>query len=162
MREPLNALAVLLVLSSTTALSCTNPPPVPPQEPQPARAAPAQYDTRDVTVVLPNGDAEAGRQAFLDLKCVVCHRVPGETTFPAPVSGTQGPDLDHTLGLRPVSEVAAAIIVPSHSMSIRTSDEVKKRLESMLLSPMGDFSRAMTVRQLADLLAYLTSLQKPK
>jgi hypothetical protein len=32
----------------------------------------------------------------------------------------------------------------------------------MLLSSMGDFSRAMTVRQLADLLAYLTSLQKLK
>jgi hypothetical protein len=154
--------ATVSVCLLTTSLSCASPPAAPPLEQQRARPVPAQYDTNALTVVLPNGDAQAGRQAFLDLKCGVCHRVSGETTFPAPVSGTQGPDLDHTLGLRPVSELAAAIIVPSHSMSVRTSDEVKKRLESMLLSPMGDFSRVMTVRQLADLLAYLTSLQKLK
>jgi mono/diheme cytochrome c family protein len=164
MRWTLNSLPALLVLSwlVTPAVSCGNPPPAPPQEPQAVRPAPSQYDTKAVTVVLPNGESQAGRQAFLDLKCSVCHRVAGETAFPAPVSGTQGPDLDHTLGLRPVSELAAAIIVPSHSMSVRTSDEVKKQLETMLLSPMGDFSRAMTVRQLADLLAYLTSLEKVK
>jgi hypothetical protein len=164
MRGTSSFLPALLVFSGlvTTAVSCADSPPVPPQEPQAARPAPSQYDTKSVTVVLPNGERQAGRQAFLDLKCSVCHRVPGETTFPAPVSGTQGPDLDHTLGLRPVSELAAAIIVPSHSMSVKTSDEVKKRLETMLLSPMGDFSRTMTVRQLTDLLAYLTSLETPK
>ena len=43
-------------------------------------------------------------------------------------------------------------------MSLKTSDEVKKRLDSVL-SPMGDFSNAITVRQLADLLAYLQSLE---
>ena len=31
-------------------------------------------------------------------------------------------------------------------------------LETRLLSPMGDFSRALSVRQLADLLAYLGSV----
>jgi mono/diheme cytochrome c family protein len=112
-----------------------------------------------VNVVLPTGNIEAGRQAFLDLKCVVCHRVRGEPSFPAPVSDTPGPELDRTLGLRPASEVANAIIVPSHSMSVRISDDVKKRLESMLLSPMGDFTGSMTIRQLADLVAYLRSLE---
>lgn len=47
-------------------------------------------------------------------------------------------------------------------MSLKTSDAVKTRLENVLLSPMGDFSRAMTVRQLADLLAYLASLDTAK
>jgi Cytochrome c len=148
-----------LVLSCllTTELGCTSPPDVPAQDER-ATQPPAQFDTETVSVVLPKGDLQAGRQAFLDLKCTVCHRVVGETTFPAPVSGSPGPDLDHTLGLRPASEVAAAIIVPSHSISVKTSDEVKKRLEGMLLSPMGDFSRTITVRQLADLLTYLGSL----
>lgn len=109
-------------------------------------------------VVLPKGEPRAGRQAFLDLKCTVCHRVTQDPDFPAPVSRSQGPELDHTLRLRPASEVAAAIIVPSHSMSLKTSDEVKKHLEGVL-SPMGDFSRTITVRQLADLLAYLQSLE---
>jgi hypothetical protein len=47
-------------------------------------------------------------------------------------------------------------------MSVKTSDEVKNRLAESGLSPMGDFSRAMTVRQFADLLAYLTSLEASK
>ena len=55
--------------------------------------------------------------------------------------------------------MAAAIVVPSHSMSVKTSEQIKKRLQRMLLSPMPDYSRAMTVRQLADLLAYLGSLE---
>lgn len=120
--------------------------------------APAQYETERVSLVLPKGDALAGRQAFLDLRCTACHQVVGETTFPQPVAGTQGPDLDQTLGSRPVSELAAAIVVPSHSVSVRISDAVKERLRTTLLSPMGDFSGAMTVRQLTDLLAYLGSL----
>ena len=40
-----------------------------------------QYGT--VTLTLPKGDAKAGRQAFQDLKCTVCHRVAGETGFAA-------------------------------------------------------------------------------
>jgi mono/diheme cytochrome c family protein len=123
-------------------------------------AAAPQYDTVDV--VLPAGVPQAGRQAFMDLKCTVCHRVAGETRFPAPVSESQGPDLDRLLALRPASDVAAAIVVPSHSMSVKTSEQVKQRLRHMLLSPMPDYSRVMTVRQLADLLAYLRSLAQSR
>jgi hypothetical protein len=141
-------------------MACTNPPEPATQRKEPTQEAPAQYDTKEVSVVLPAGNTEAGRQAFQDLKCVVCHRVAGETTFPAPIGDMQGPDLDRTLRRRPASEVASAIVVPSHSMSVKTSPDVKKHLEGMLLSPMGDFSRAMTVRQLADLMAYLTALEK--
>lgn len=156
-----SALLVLFCLLAT-APGCANPLEAPAQDQRATQAVPSQYDTETVSVVLPKGDTQAGRQAFLDLKCTVCHRIVGETTFPTPVSGTQGPDLDHTLGRRPTSDVAAAITVPSHSMSLKTSDEVKTRLENVLLSPMGDFSRTMTVRQLADLLAYLTSLDQAK
>ena len=138
-------------------LGCARPPEQPVPD-QPASAAPVQYETAAAAVVLPKGEPRAGRQAFLDLKCTVCHRVTQEPDFPAPVSRSRGPDLDHTLRLRSPSEVAAAIIVPSHSMSLKTSDEIKKQLEGVL-SPMGDFSRTMTVRQLADLLPYLQSLE---
>lgn len=121
-----------------------------------ASLASAQYAT--ATVVLPAGDPRGGRQAFIDLKCTVCHRVEGEPRFPAPLSESQGPDLNRALALRTASDLAAAIIVPSHSMSVKTSESVKKRLQQMRLSPMPDYTRAMTVRQLADLLAYLSSL----
>lgn len=123
-------------------------------------ATPSQYDA--VSVVLPAGDPQTGRQAFIELKCTVCHRVEGEARFPAPLSESRGPDLNRALALRPASDLAAAIIVPSHSMSVKTSEQIKKRLQRMLLSPMPDYSRAMTVRQLADLLAYLGSLGQPK
>jgi mono/diheme cytochrome c family protein len=120
----------------------------------------AQYDT--ATVVLPAGDPHAGRQAFVDLKCTVCHKVEGESRFPAPLSESQGPDLSRALALRTASDLAAAIIVPSHSMSVKTSEPIKQRLQQLLLSPMPDYTRAMTVRQLADLLAYLRSLGPAK
>ncbi len=41
--------------------------------------------------------------------------------------------------------------------SINTSDDVKATLEGVL-SPMGDYSHAMTVRQLLDVMAYLESI----
>lgn len=105
----------------------------------------------------------AGRSASLSRSQV--HRVSSRRwrdDLPCACRWNPGPDLDQTLGLRPTSDVAAAITVPSHSMSLKTSDAVKTRLENVLLSPMGDFSRAMTVRQLADLLAYLASLDTAK
>jgi hypothetical protein len=120
----------------------------------PPRAA---YDVVD-TVVLPKGDARAGRQAFQDLKCHVCHRVAGEKEF-APIAELQGPTLNALLQLQSPSDIAAAIISPSHSLSIRTSEAVKAEMWKQGLSPMGDVSRVLTVRQLADLLAYLRSVR---
>jgi hypothetical protein len=118
-----------------------------------------QYQYDIVTITLPKGEPERGRRAFGDLKCYVCHRVAGETNFPQPTSDLQGPDLDRSLSFRPASDVAAAIILPSHSMSVKTSAAIKTRLKDTQLSPMGDFSGTLTVRQLADLLTYLGSLQ---
>jgi mono/diheme cytochrome c family protein len=123
-----------------------------------AQSGESQYEIV-ATVVLPQGDARAGRQAFQDLKCYGCHRVAGETRLPAPFAEVRGPDLDATLVQRDASELAEAIITPSHSASIRTSPAVRERLSREMRSPMGDFSRAMTVRQLADLLTYLRSLR---
>ena len=47
---------------------------------------------------------------------------------------------------------------PSHEISSNISDEVRTSL-SRVLSPMGDFSHVMTVRQLVDLRAYLRSIK---
>ena len=117
-----------------------------------------ETDTPTVTVTLPPGDLKAGRQAFLDLRCTACHAVPSEPDFPAPVSANPGPLIDARLADRDVSYLMAAIMTPSHAISTNISDEVRARLEGVL-SPMGDFSRAMTVRQLVDLHAYLRSVK---
>ncbi|HKY19879.1 MAG TPA: cytochrome c [Vicinamibacterales bacterium] len=116
------------------------------------------YDTVS-SVVLPKGDVQAGRKAFQDLKCHVCHRVSGERGFAVPIAELRGPDLSGLLQLQETSDIAAAIIAPSHSLSIRTSEAIKAQLAKQGASPMGDFSRAMTVRQLADLLSYLRSVR---
>lgn len=110
-----------------------------------------------VTVTLPAGNASAGRQAFRDLKCYLCHQKAGETGFPAPAAAARGPDLDDTLRRQSASDVAAAIVAPSHSMSVRTSKALRPSLARESASPMGDFSATLTVRQLSDLLAYLGS-----
>ena len=122
--------------------------------------APSRGESYQVvdSVVLPRGDAHAGRQAFQDLKCHVCHGVSGEKAF-SPIAGLQGPMLNATLQLQTGSDIAAAIIAPSHSLSVRTSESVKARMSEQGLSPMGDFSRVLTVRQLADLVAYCRSLR---
>jgi hypothetical protein len=109
-------------------------------------------------VPLPAGDVTAGRQAFMDLKCTACHTVPSEPDFPAPVSASPGPPIDAQLASRDVSYLLTAIMSPSHAISTNTSAGVRARLEGTL-SPMGDFSHVMTVRQLIDLQAYVRSVK---
>jgi Cytochrome c len=128
--------------------------------PRPANtgAEPTGTATPSVTVMLPAGDVKAGRQAFMDLKCTACHAVPSEADFPPPISANPGPPMDARLARRDVSYLAAAIVSPSHEISPNISGEVRARLDGVL-SPMGDFSHAMTVRQLVDLHAYLRSIE---
>jgi Cytochrome c len=115
-------------------------------------------DTPTVAVTLPTGDTQAGRQAVLDLKCSACHQVPSEPTFPAPVSANPGPPFDGRLATRDLSYLATAIVSPSHQLSADVSTDVRAQLEGAL-SPMGDYSRVMTVRQMVDLHAYLRAIR---
>lgn len=112
----------------------------------------ADYET--VTLTLPKGSADGGRQAFIDLRCTACHEVAGDSTLPRPVSSSPGPTLGAAQPGRPPGSLATAIVAPSHSMSIATSPETRANVEGVL-SPMGDYSDTMAVRQLLDLIAYL-------
>lgn len=116
------------------------------------------YDLVD-TIVLPKGDPVAGRRAFEDLKCFMCHRVAGEAKMPAAQAQMNGPLLNATLQLQTTADIAAAIVAPSHSLSVRTSEAVKAQMWRQGLSPMGDYSRTLTVRQLSDLLAFLRTVR---
>ncbi len=134
------------------ALACSSPSAVSKQ----VTPATSVDGASTVTVPLPGGDPAAGRQAFLDLRCTACHRVPSEPAFPLPVSANPGPPIEARLAGRDVSYLAASIIAPSHQLSLATDKGVREHLDGVL-SPMGDFSRVMTVRQLVDLHAYLRS-----
>lgn len=101
---------------------------------------------------LPEGDAKAGREAYLLLKCNACHAVYNDN-LPAPVSEKTGPvlglaQMDYALGW-----LASAIVTPSHTLSTGEAG----LSEGGQQSRMGDFSETMTVRQLIDILAYLKS-----
>ena len=74
-----------------------------------------------------------------------------------PVSANPGPPIDARLAGRDVSYLMASIMTPSHAISVDINEELRARLGSVL-SPMGDFSRAMTARQLVELHAYLRSV----
>jgi mono/diheme cytochrome c family protein len=106
-----------------------------------------------VTFTLPAGDPEAGRTAFVALSCTSCHGVSGENGFPGPVSANRGPTLGAYQGQQTPERLARSIVFPSHEISANVRDTEGS------LSPMGDFSEAMTVRQFLDIIAYIRSLE---
>lgn len=120
-------------------------------------ATASQSSGNQVQLTLPRGRADAGRLAFVELKCVVCHRVDGDPDLPSPVSASPGPDLGARQAARGPDYLATSIVTPSHEISIDPNDEILHDVTG-LMSPMGDFSQTMTVRQLVNLLAYLESL----
>jgi hypothetical protein len=103
---------------------------------------------------MPNGDPARGRQALVELRCTACHTVYGADDLPAPVAD---PPVPVRLGgvvtqAKTDGQLAASILDPSHH--IRSGDSGGP-VRSQGLSRMGDFSEAMTTRQLIDIVAYL-------
>lgn len=125
-------LALSLLLSA-----CVAPPPRP-------RPSPEEI------LVVPVGDPLAGRQAFINLSCTSCHAVLGDPSLPSPTSADRGPTFGPAQAQQQLGRLVTSIVSPSHSIPI----EIRARLEEQV-SPMGDFSDRMTVRQLIDLVAYL-------
>jgi hypothetical protein len=102
---------------------------------------------------LPDGDPLAGKAAFVELKCNACHRVAG-VDLPGPVADPAVPVVlgGRTPSTRTDGELVTAIVDPSHKLAPRGP---RASLTSGSLSRMGDFSDAMTVRQLIDVVAFL-------
>jgi mono/diheme cytochrome c family protein len=103
---------------------------------------------------LPNGDPKHGQQVFVDLKCNACHRVDG-VDLPAPVADPPVPVVlgGVVYGVRTDGELAASIIDPSHRLA--PGYRVTEVASGTEMSRMGDYSEAMTVRELVDLVAFL-------
>ncbi len=106
-----------------------------------------------VRTYFPDGDPVTGRQAFTEMACYVCHTVVGDT-FPEPHASPPVPvELGPDLASMSRGVMVESIIAPSHR--IPEDLEGVRRGE---LSRMGDYSEAMTVRQLIDIVAYLEHL----
>jgi len=107
-------------------------------------------DYRTTMLLLPEGQPEAGRDAFVSLGCFSCHAVAWDKELPAPVSATPGPQLGLDLGKLGPGGLATSIVAPSHDVP-----EKYRSPATGNRSPMTDYSGVMTIRQLADIVAYL-------
>ncbi len=129
---------------AVAACRTTSPPPAP---------SPAS------DLVLPPGDVARGREAFLELGCNACHTVRGGG-FPAP---TVDPPMPFVLGERwgaPPSDawLVTSLVNPSHEM---LPGHLVLFHGSGMVYRMKDYSRTMTVGQMADLVVFLQSLAGP-
>ena len=134
-----------------------------------------EHDPDAVSLTLPSGTVEAGRQAFEDLRCTACHAVSGVEGLTEPLAQVPVPDLGLVLAGRSRDRIATAIVLPSHIESSDTElwsdwsdsqrvwvgpgQQVPKKevgeetVETM--SIMTDYSDVITVQELSDLVAFL-------
>jgi hypothetical protein len=99
---------------------------------------------------LPVGEQAAGREAFIELYCNYCHLVPSDSEMPGLVGDIKGPDIGERQANRSREWIAMSIVAPSHQMP---------PLMRQPQSPMGDYSGAMTVRQLMDLVTFVQNAE---
>ncbi len=112
----------------------------------------AEDDTEYKTamLLLPEGQAEAGRQTFVSLGCASCHAVAWDSDLPAPSAATPGPELGVDVAKLGPDGLATAIVAPSHKVP-----EQYRTQTGGARSPMVDYTGTLTIRQLADIVAYL-------
>lgn len=112
---------------------------------------------KDWKFTLTKGNAEEGRQLFVELECYKCHEVKGEK-FPdtAPAEKGIGPELSHMAGVHSVEFFAESIVNPNAVID----DDARERgyVGEDGKSKMPDYGDVLSVKQLADLASYLTSL----
>ena len=108
---------------------------------------------------LPQGDPVEGRKVFVEMECYKCHEVKGDL-FPAVVEGERGvgPELSQMAGMHPPEFFAEAIVNPN--AVIDPEDKEKGYLGDDGRSKMPDYNDLLTVKQVADLAAYLGSLKR--
>ncbi|HLJ73881.1 MAG TPA: c-type cytochrome [Thermoanaerobaculia bacterium] len=97
-----------------------------------------------------DGDAIAGRRAFIAMRCIDCHRVAGDTELPLGRRAIAGPLLSGLDRRTPV-EVANRIT------SSKTGSD-----QELFDRTMKDYAQPMTARQLVDIVAYLRNPRMPR
>jgi mono/diheme cytochrome c family protein len=102
---------------------------------------------------LPDGDAVAGREAFLYMQCHQCHSIEGEEL---PVIPGQPPPYIELGGkvsrVKTYGELVTAIINPSHRLAQGYAQEVVAEDGK---SKMYNYNAHMTVKELTDIVMYL-------
>jgi cytochrome c1 len=151
------AVALGLALAASSLVADAQSPRT---KPAPKAAAPGAHAVHGTpagwTFTLPRGDARKGREVFEKLECFSCHEVKGER-FPAPTGGANlGPELAAMAGAHPPEFFAEAILNPGAVIDKGHGYEAADGS-----SRMPQFNDSLTVQELIDLVAYLTSLKPP-
>ena len=107
---------------------------------------------------MPKGDAAQGKDVFVKLECYKCHEVMGDT-FPQVADRDKGvgPELSQMAGMHPAEYLVESIINPNAVLDPESKD--KGYLGEDGKSKMPSYNDILTVQQLADLAAYLSSLK---
>ncbi len=163
--------ALALLMAALTLAACSAP--------APPGAAP-DSDAERVRILLPVGEVEAGKQAFIDLGCVSCHVVSGVPDLPPPTHLETAVDLTASVRGLSRSAIVTGIIAPAHVDSQSAEfwtewsgeeriwlgpgqhvDEAEEAAERTG-SRMSNFGHVMTVQQLTDLTAFVGSVAAQK
>ncbi len=106
---------------------------------------------------LPKGDADRGRDTFVELRCNTCHSVGSIEQ----VGADGSPPIHKRLGgkvstVKSYEDLVTSIINPSHRVSPRyPEDTVREISDKAGNSRMPSYNEVMTVQQLVDLVAFL-------
>jgi mono/diheme cytochrome c family protein len=112
----------------------------------------------DWKFTLPPGNAADGRKLFIEAECHKCHEVTGEK-FPDIVKekGDVGPELSQMAGLHPAEFFFESIVNPNAVIDHDAKEKGYTGADGK--SKMPNYNDTLTMRQLADLTAYMTSLK---
>lgn len=104
--------------------------------------------------LMPPGDPAEGRKVFATMECYACHEVKGED-FPRETKTERGvgPELTGMGGHHPAEYFAESIVNPN-----RVIVQGAGYTGADGLSKMPSYADTMTIKQLIDVVAYLTSL----
>jgi mono/diheme cytochrome c family protein len=120
-------------------------------------ADPPQPKAEAKGFALPEGNPQEGRAVFLKLQCNHCHMVSGKASkgIALPVTTLPAPLLDPEVARQDPGYLVTSIIAPSHDIAKGTA-----LVKEGKLSPMGDYTRALKVSELIDLVAFIRSIDE--
>lgn len=123
-----------------------------------AAACASHQPPEDLRLNWPEGDPEAGQVAFVRTGCASCHLVEGIEGMPAPKIQ---PPVPIVFGRRAPSHYTREYLFQSIINPSLHIAESHKGAQVALGegSRMGDFTRALTVRELIDVVAFLQYAQ---
>ena len=154
MKRPIVLIAFVILWGVLSLVSCSKP-----EKHEETREMAGHGMVADWKFTLPVGDAAAGRKIYVDVECYKCHEVKGES-FPAVADADKGigPELSQMAGMHPVEFFAESIINPNAVIDPKGKELGYVGEDGK--SKMPDYLDVLTVKQVSDLAAYLTSLKR--